>query len=144
MRGEPKPFAFAATEANEWGATFSPDGRWIAFASDESGRPEVYVAPFPGPGARRQLTTVGAVGAKWRSDGRELFVAADDSSLCSILLEGARFGEPMPLFRLDRVADADFRADGQQLIAAIDEPAAPGAAITVVRNWLSIIPSRAD
>src|SRR5207244_1980532 len=57
----------------ETSGVFSPDGRWLAYASDESGRFEVYVQPFPGPGAKLQVSTAAGVQPRWRGDGRELF-----------------------------------------------------------------------
>ena len=74
MTGERKPFAFAQTEFSEIQGVFSPDGRWIAYVSDESGTAEVYAAPFPGPGAKRVISTrqsgSGSGGVPlWRPDG---------------------------------------------------------------------------
>jgi dipeptidyl aminopeptidase/acylaminoacyl peptidase len=65
--------AVADSPANESGAKFSPDGRWIAYSSDESGRSEVYVVSFPGFESRRQVSTDGGVLPQWNSDGRTLY-----------------------------------------------------------------------
>jgi serine/threonine-protein kinase len=77
--GKPEPFL--STPANELYATLSPDGRWMAYASNESGRYEVYVRPFPGPAGKWQISTGGAVHTVWSRDGRELFYGSSDSKL---------------------------------------------------------------
>jgi serine/threonine-protein kinase len=74
--GVPEPWL--ATEFLERAPTFSPDGRWVAYSSDESGRDEVYVRPFPGPGGRIQVSTGGGTEPAWSPDGSELFYRAAD------------------------------------------------------------------
>ena len=69
--GEPKPFVNSAF--NEVAPAFSPDGRWLAYQSSESGSFEVYVRPFPGPGGKWQISTGGGVVPRWSRNGRELF-----------------------------------------------------------------------
>ena len=71
--GDRKPFAFAETPFTEGSAVFSPDGRWIAYTSNEGGQPDVYVQPFPGPGAKSQVSRDGGTHPLWRADGKELF-----------------------------------------------------------------------
>ena len=73
LNGPRTPRALVATSAREFGPEFSPDGRWIAYVSDESGAYEIYVVPYPGPGGKRQITNGGGVSPAWRRDGRELF-----------------------------------------------------------------------
>src|SRR5256885_14544622 len=65
--------SFLATQFNEGAASFSPDGRWLAYTSNESGRPEVYVQPFPGPGGKWQISTEGGAEPLWNHNSRELF-----------------------------------------------------------------------
>ena len=76
-----KPELFLRTPYNEGVATFSPDGRWLSYASDESGRLEVYVRPFPGPGGKWQISTAGATYSFWSRDGRELFYRTADNRI---------------------------------------------------------------
>src|SRR5207237_812990 len=83
---------------DERDAQFSPDGRWIAYASDDSGRPEVYVRPFPGPGGKERLSTNGGSQVRWRRDGRELFYVAIDGQMMSV---------PIRIDAARRVVDAD-------------------------------------
>jgi serine/threonine-protein kinase len=73
LTGDRKPQAFLRTQFNEMQATFSPDDRWIAYMSEESGRYEVYVQPFPGPGGKWQISTNGGTTPVWVQNGRELF-----------------------------------------------------------------------
>jgi Tol biopolymer transport system component len=68
-----KSALFLSTPATEGAARFSPDGRWIAYVSDESGRPEIYVQPYPGPGGKWQISADGGIEPVWNANGRELF-----------------------------------------------------------------------
>jgi Tol biopolymer transport system component len=77
--GEPKPFANGPF--NEAAPAFSPDGRWLAYHTNESGSSEVYVQPFPGPGGKWQISTGGGVAPKWSRDGKELFYRTTDSKI---------------------------------------------------------------
>jgi Tol biopolymer transport system component len=77
--GEPKPFVNSSFI--EWEPTFSPDGRWLAYSSNESGSYEVYVRPFPGPGGKWQISTGGSLYSKWSRDGKELFYRTVDSKI---------------------------------------------------------------
>ena len=73
MRGDHRPEIVVQTRFEEAYPDFSPDGHWLAYASDESGHSEVYVQPYPGPGPRQQVSTAGGTGPAWSRDGRELF-----------------------------------------------------------------------
>jgi eukaryotic-like serine/threonine-protein kinase len=73
LRGDRKPQLFLQTAFNESGAQFSPDGRWIAYASDESGRSEVYVRSFPDTNRKWQVSATGGDEPMWSRDSRELF-----------------------------------------------------------------------
>ena len=74
-------------DANDPLATFSPDGRWIAYTSDVTGRKEVYVEPFPGPGSPRQVSAEGGTAARWRADGREIFFVAPTEEIMSVAVD---------------------------------------------------------
>ena len=79
MAGEHTPTVFLKTPFRETNAAFSPDGQWVAYQSNESGRPEIYVRPFVPPGAtataapQSQISTAGGIMPAWRSDGKELY-----------------------------------------------------------------------
>jgi len=69
MTGDRKPFPFVKTKFDEWRGKFSPDGRWVTYQSNESGRFEIYVRPFPGPGGQWQVSTAGGISPLWSRSG---------------------------------------------------------------------------
>src|SRR5262245_3231280 len=81
LSGTRRPVPFLQTPFNEAQGQFSPDGRWIAYVSNESGRNEVYVTPFPGPGRTRQLSTAGGLWPRWSGTGSEVFFLSSDGVL---------------------------------------------------------------
>jgi Tol biopolymer transport system component len=138
--GPPKPLV--VTRAYERGGVFSPDGESIAFVSDESGRAEVYVQPFPGPGPKQPISSNGAVQPVWSRDGRELFfregnwltVAAVARNPFRVLSVKQLFEMSGDIYNLDQnFADYDVAADGR-FIAVRNERAATSE-IQVVLNW---------
>jgi eukaryotic-like serine/threonine-protein kinase len=82
--GERKPYAFLQAPFDEFGAQFSPDGRWLAYVSDELGTTQVYIAPFPGPGGKWQVSKSGGTEPRWRADGKELYFVSADSKLTAV------------------------------------------------------------
>jgi Tol biopolymer transport system component len=141
VSGTGKAFPFRQTHFNEAFASFSPDGRWVVFLSDESGRTEVYAAPFPESGPKWQVSTAGASQEeplRWRGDGKELFYVAADGQLMAVPVRprpgSFESGAPVPLFRLDSEvwSGYDVAADGQRfLVSSLQEDSLP---ITVVLN----------
>jgi Tol biopolymer transport system component/predicted Ser/Thr protein kinase len=136
-----KPTPFLRTEFNERDASFSPDGKWIAYTSDESGKDEIYVQTFPASGGKWQISTSGGSRARWRRDGKELFYLAADQKIMAVeVTTGAIFraGVPKPLFET-RITGPYVRfavtANGQRFLL----PAPVGDAVptpaTVVINW---------
>lgn len=132
---------------------FSPDGRWLAYASNESGRYEVYVRTFPETGGTWQISTAGGMQPRWRPDGAELFFVAPDTKLMAVPLRFAEdtraldAGAPVPLFssRLatgGNITSAGFEAraqyavsaDGRFLINVVAEGSVTSP-ITIVQNW---------
>ena len=125
---------------------FSPDVRWLAYTSDESGSSEVYVRAFPDGGARRQVSVRGGAQPRWRRDGKELFYLGLDGRLMSVAVDATRAtietGPPRTMFDtgirggfLDRRNQYLVTKDGQRFLvnlSAEDEKPAP---ITVVMNW---------
>jgi hypothetical protein len=96
-----KPFTFRATPFNDSNARFSPDGKFIAYVSNESGRNEIYVQPYPGPGRTWQISTTGGTDIQWRSDGKELYYRALDQKLMAVEVQLAptfQAGIPQPMF----------------------------------------------
>jgi Tol biopolymer transport system component len=127
------------------GARFSPDGKWIAYASDESGGFEVYVRPFPGPGGRWKVSTAGGVEPRWRSDGKELFYASLDHKIMAVpVVVDSTFhaGKPVTLFPIHPSPFGnvfDVSADGQKfLVNSIPEDAG-SPPLTMLLNWTGLL-----
>lgn len=137
--GDQKAVAVLRTAFNESGARCSPDAHWIAYTSDESGRPEVYVTTFPGAEGKFPISTGGGMLPRWRRDGTELFYVAPDGMLMAVRVRtSATFdaGATVPLFRL-RGTSYDVGRNGERFVT--NEPAGPDKSqpITVVFNWTS-------
>jgi Tol biopolymer transport system component len=140
--GDRKPFPVIRTEASEGAGTLSPDGRWLAYASDVSGRYEVYVQSFPVGGGKRQISNDGGNHPRWRRDGRELFYYAGDGKIMAAPVrngESIEVGASVSLFEFRASTSQIYApyavtADGQRFLinAAVEEPNAP---LTVVVNW---------
>ncbi|PYS32627.1 MAG: hypothetical protein DMF75_11500 [Acidobacteria bacterium] len=144
VSGDRKPFPFLQTVFNESFGQFSPDGGWIAYKSDESGRDEVYVTLFPGPGGKRQISTAGGAFPRWRSDGKEIFYLAPDNKLMAVEVKGqgatlevgaarvlfdVRPGNPTSGYQYD------VTSDGQRFLVNISVDQKASSPITVVINW---------
>ena len=84
LQGEHKPVKYLDTPFEERQAQFSPDGKWMAYSSDESGQVQVYVQPVPATGAKRQISTQGGSGPRWRRDGKELYYISADAQLTAV------------------------------------------------------------
>jgi eukaryotic-like serine/threonine-protein kinase len=132
------------SEFAEFHARFSPDSRWIAYASTESGsRSEVYVQSFPPSGGKWQVSTSGGAQPRWRRDGKELYFIAPDKKLMAVDVKlGATFemGTPKPLFQtqvssFETPNRYDVSADGQRFLinSAVQETSR--APLVVILNW---------
>src|SRR5262245_3107873 len=141
LSGERKPESFSTTPANEGFARFSPDGHWVAYTSDESGTPQIYLQPFPRSNQRIQVA--GGLNPHWRKDGGELFFIGDNGNLVAVEIKGAGStmvpGTPKELFRpASGGPNYDVSADGQRFLfsaGSTNNPNSDSAPITVVLNW---------
>ena len=142
--GDRKPILFLQTPFNEQRPAFSPDGKWLAYQSNESGRPEIYVQNFPGPGGKWQVSTAGGVEPAWRADGKELYYAGLDQKLTAVDIQaGETFeaGVPRPLFRATVQPIGNVRAhylasaDGQRFLLLSPLGRESMVPTTVVVNW---------
>jgi Tol biopolymer transport system component len=145
--GKQEPFPFVQTEAWESGARLSPNGQWLAYASDESGRFETYVQSFPRGGGKRQVSTGSGNGPHWRQDGKELFYHAPDGKLMAMAVKSGAVPEvsfeasaPVALFEfragIPVVTNPSYTVagDGQRFLVNAIVDAEPRAPLTVVVN----------
>ncbi|HXZ41850.1 MAG TPA: hypothetical protein VEG68_13995, partial [Terriglobales bacterium] len=141
LQGQHEMRPFRRTPAMERQGTFAPDGHWMAYASNESGRSEIYVEPVPGPGGRWQLSTDGGEQPRWARNGREIFYR-NGTKMMSVPVEiqpAFRAGKPVELFdhKFDRggaVGGYDVSPDGQTFVMTRSEHANP-TEIRVVVGW---------
>jgi serine/threonine protein kinase len=140
--GEMKPYVVLQTEFNETHGRFSPDNRWLAYVSNESGRAEVYVQSFPPSGGKWQVSTTGGSQPRWRSDGKELFYMSPDRKLMAVDVnpqQSFEVGAPKVLFqttvaRYEAPNRYAVSRDGQRFLinSAVEEVS---HTMTVVLNW---------
>jgi serine/threonine protein kinase/Tol biopolymer transport system component len=151
MEGDRTPYVWLKTTFDERRPQFSPDGRWVAYVSNESGRFEVFVRPFSGQSstsaeAHWLVSASGGISPRWRADGQELYYIAPDGKLMAapVMGRGSTFesGTPVALFQtrivgsgtqVNASSNYDVSADGRFLInTVVDEGNAP---ITLLQNW---------
>jgi Tol biopolymer transport system component len=139
--GDRKPVPYLQTEFNEGGGRFSPDGKWVAYSSDESGKLEVYVRPFPGPGGKLLVSASGGSTPVWSHDGKEIFYLGDDRKLMAARVKnGSTLGIDVarPLFQTSAesfLPSFDVSPDGRRFIIVTATPQKSPSPITVVVNW---------
>ena len=136
---------FLQTRFNEGAPRFSPDGRWLAYISDESGRFEVYVQPYPGPGGKWQISTDGGTEPVWNRNGRELFYRNGDKMMAAEIIAQPSFsaGAPRMLFEGQYIPSPttsqnyDVAPDGQRflMVKAVEQAQVAPTQINVVLNW---------
>jgi serine/threonine protein kinase len=148
LTGDKKPVPLVTTPFREGRGEFSPDGRWIAYTSDESGRNQVYVQSLPPGGSKWQISSNGGDWARWRRDGKELFYVAPNRDLLSVTVGGApgspAFGSPSRLFVLPMTLTLgggqqtpytyDVTPDGKRFLA-LSPATAETSRIAVILNW---------
>jgi serine/threonine protein kinase len=146
MTGDKKPVALIATEFNEMFASFSPDSRWVAYQSNESGRNEVYVRPFPGHGAKWQVSANGGTSPRWKNNGKEIFYVANGKLIeADVNGTGSNFvvGNVREYFDPATVGGInvgngilkDISPDGQSILLSISKGMITTAPLTLVVNW---------
>ena len=152
------PMPFVATEHDETAATLSPDGDWFAYVSNLSGTPEVYVAPFPGPGGRVQVSNAGGVEPLWGPGGREIFYRSGDKMVAvavetepafevvarEVLFEAGPIRGTLPS-RYPTNTRYDIPPDGQRFLmrGTTDEMGSAEQQINIVLNWFEELKERA-
>jgi Tol biopolymer transport system component len=148
VEGKPVPFSTQAYQ--EWGAQFSPDSTMVAFVSNESETPEVFVAPVQNPGGKEPISIKGGNTPRWRRDGKELFYASTDRrSIWAVPIQTRPFrkGVPRQLIWLgataavnrarDMVYDVDSK--GERFLVSFPEDSLGTSRITVLKNWQTLL-----
>jgi Tol biopolymer transport system component len=141
LTGERKPVPYLQTPFAEGDAVFAPVAgatRWVAYASSESGRTQVYLQQFPASGVKYQVSTSGGEGPAWRADGRELFYIENATVYAVPISLGSSvdIGTPTALDRNPNVSSAAVAADGQRFLVALPAGGTDAAPpITAVLNW---------
>jgi len=137
-----EPLAFLQTPFNESDPAFSPDGRWIAYNSNESGQAQIYVQSFPAGGGKFLISRQGGMEPRWRGDGRELFFLAPDGTMMAAGIDTTKDFQatvPQPLFRTGITSARDnhpyvVTKDGARFLFPVIERST-ASPITVMMNW---------
>ncbi len=141
---ERKPFAFLRSPSNERGGAFSPDSRWVAYVSDETGTDQVYVQSLPPSGGQWQISTSGGAVPRWRRAGREVFFQSPDNKLMAVEVKASaasfEAGAPKALFEMpplfvNTTYRYDVSADGQRFLILTSVEESAQTPLTVVTNW---------
>ena len=147
----PKATPLLQTKAYEGGAQLSPDGKWVVYVSNESGRNEIFVRPFPGPDRRRQVSTDGGTQPVWNPNGKEIFYRVGDKMMSvAVTFAGGdvTLSQPTELFERRyaygagiTIPNYDVTRDGQRFLMVKDESTA--GRLRMILNWTPD-PSRAS
>ena len=136
MFGDHQPFPFSQTKFRELGGVFSPDARWIAYQSDDSGSYQVYVQSFPPSGGKWQISSEGGSFPRFRRDGKELFYLAANGKLMAVEVKantsGLEFSAPKPLFDTHTTDRYAVTADGRRFLMSKPLEESTSAPITVI------------
>jgi Tol biopolymer transport system component len=146
ITGERKPVPFLQTAFNETQGQFSPDGHWVAYISDESGRNEVYVRSFTGISGKFQVSQNGGVQPRWRGDGKELFYLAPDGKMMVVTVKAAAetFARETPRVLFDArsfgaasmsIYSYDVTRDGQRFLGISVPEGDTTQPLTLITNW---------
>jgi hypothetical protein len=152
LEGERRRYPFVRSRFRESQAMFSPDGRWMAYCSAESGRREIYLTPFPGPGRKWQISNEGGDWPDWRPDGKEIFYEAADGTVTAVTVnsrgDSLVVGTPRSLFPLEpHTGHFPFSPaghtrfspmpDGQRFLTVEPVGGPASRPLTVLVNWLA-------
>ena len=143
--GDREPFPVISTKFRELQGTFSPDGQWIAYYTDQTGQQNVYLQPFPRAGAKHRISPNGGRNPRWRADGRELFYLDAAGAMTAVpidLTASSPAGTPTTLFPAGVVSNNNMYAvtkDGQRFLVNRPQNAATATPLTVIVNWTSTL-----
>ena len=132
---EAEPQPFLDTRFTRGDLQFSPDGKWVAYQSNETGRNEIYVAPYPGPGGKSQVSTDGGTQPRWNRNGRELLFRSGDKMMAVDVEIGAAFRAGAPRILFEKVSsEYDVAPDGRRFLML--KPAVTDTnELHVILNW---------
>ncbi len=145
--GDGQPFPILQDAWSEKDAEISPDGKWLAYVTNDSGRNQVYITPFPGGGAKWEVSKDGGSSPKWRGDGKELFYLDNSDGIVAVDLtvsgSAIDLGVPHVLFQAIGIqrdyGPYDVTADGKKFLINSGNIAQGGEPLTLVQNWLTAI-----
>jgi eukaryotic-like serine/threonine-protein kinase len=140
---KPEVRDFVRTDYFERFPRFSPDGRWVVYTGQESGRNEVYLVDFPDATLKHQLSRNGGFLPSWRSDGSEIYYRQPDGAVMAVpvrLGASAEIGQPVRLGLSDARISAPFASDGKRFLVTQDASATREAPIQIIRNWAAGLP----
>ncbi|MBC8647380.1 MAG: PD40 domain-containing protein [Thermoanaerobaculia bacterium] len=139
----PKPIPWLRTRFDEVSPRFSPDGRWIAYESNESGDPEIYAALREGGGEKKRISPSGGRKPRWRRDGRELYYLSPNGLLMAVPVApgtGLEAGAPAGLFRMDPpIENYDVAPDGSRFVVTTRVGSAHQSPLRVILNWPAVL-----
>ncbi len=145
MFGDKKPFPYLQTKFTETPGSFSPDGKWVVYFSNETGRMEVYIQSFPDPGKKYVVSTRGGVYPKWGKDGKELFYISANGYMTAVeikLKEKPEIGKAKELFKVNSLAYPNMYAilnNGQSFLFNYWENNSKIKSLRVIANWKSLL-----
>ena len=144
IKGDKKVIPMIATGFNEGPGVFSPDGRWVAFQSDESGRSEIYVVPFQREGGKYQVSTAGGSGPIWGKTGELFFESGTQQMVVQVDLSGSspRFSVPKPMFAIGGdtgLSVMDVTKDGKRFLASKMVNASVKNSLSLIVNWPALV-----
>ena len=145
LYGNPEAFPVVQSEAAH--PALSPDGKWLAYSCQESGRPEIYVVPFRQGSGKWQVSTGGGTWPRWRGDGKELFYLSLDKKITSAEISAVGsslvVGKVAPLFQVNVATSLgwfyDVSADGKRFVALNQDPRQATEPLTLVFNWRALL-----
>ncbi len=142
LDGSAKPAPFVKTPFAESEARFSPDGKWVAYQSDQSGQHQIYLKPFPGPGEAHQISTKGGTRPRWSSDGRQLYFR--DARKVFVADVTAADSEPQLLFETQqRFGSFEVAREGDRFLVSMYDDLALQVPTRVIVNWPELLRQRA-
>ncbi|HET7710786.1 MAG TPA: hypothetical protein VFL80_02545, partial [Thermoanaerobaculia bacterium] len=144
---EKRAIAWLATPFRESNARISPDGKWVAYQSDESGRWEVYVRGFPESDQKWMISNGGGIMPAWRGDGRELYYVSSDQKMTAVALTGGaelQAAEPVALFdaplRPHPTSQYEVSGDGQRFLLNRRVESGNPEPVAMLQNWQRRLP----